>query len=370
MAQSRIKNTSVQQIDLSCLKTFVGLLKYKINDMKKMILPFMFLASTLYGQITYVDNFDGVYPYPTSVDANYNLDLNNDQLIDVKLFMNYTSATSNPCTSVFGNGGYVTSSFQGVLNSIGQNKVNGPTSTTIVGIDCTGDTLNAFDLWNNNNNLYRGFYPTNQLCYNLGVGSNKQGFRLLLTNPANGSLGYKYGYIDYTITPSGDIIIHGWYYENTFNVPIVANSLLDYPYDGNCIHYDTVTVQDTIVTQVYDTITTTIYDTVTVTNYTTVTDTLIINATLGLPAPNNQNTILVYPNPASDHITIDNGNYTSMAGYSIKIENNTGQQVFQSIINQPLFYIDLSSWTGNGLYYVHLIDPQNNTVTIRKIVLQ
>ncbi len=27
----------MQQIDLSCLKTFVGLLKYKINDMKKMI---------------------------------------------------------------------------------------------------------------------------------------------------------------------------------------------------------------------------------------------------------------------------------------------------------------------------------------------
>jgi hypothetical protein len=59
-----------------------------------------------------------------------------------------------------------------------------------------------------------------------------------------------------------------------------------------------------------------------------------------------------------------------MAGYSIKIENSTGQQVFQSIINQPQFYVDLSSWTGNGLYYIHLIDPQNNTVTIRKIVLQ
>jgi hypothetical protein len=339
--------------------------------MKKMILPFMFLANTLYGQITYVDNFDGVYPYPTSGSGNYNLDLNNDQLNDVKLSMTYNPSISPTinCGSSTGNN-YVTCTFQGILNSIGQNKVNGPSSTSIVGIDCTGDTLNVFDLWNNNNNIYRGWYPTQQLCYNLGTGNHKQGFRLLLTNPANGSLGYKYGYIDYTITTSGDIVIHGWYYENTFNVPIVANSLLDYPYDGNCVHYDTVVVQDTVVTQIYDTITTTIYDTVTVTNYTTVTDTLIINATLGLPAPNNQNTILVYPNPASDHITIDNGNYTSMAGYSIKIENATGQQVFQSIINQPQFYIDLSSWTGNGLYYIHLIDPQNNTVTIRKIVLQ
>jgi hypothetical protein len=103
---------------------------------------------------------------------------------------------------------------------------------------------------------------------------------------------------------------------------------------------------------------------------TTVTDTLIINTTLDLPAPNNENTILIYPNPASDHITIDNGNYTSMAGYTIKIENNAGQQVFQSLINQAQFYVDLSTWSGNGLYFVHLIDAQGNTVTVRKIVLQ
>jgi hypothetical protein len=103
---------------------------------------------------------------------------------------------------------------------------------------------------------------------------------------------------------------------------------------------------------------------------TTVTDTLIINTTLSLPAPNNENTILIYPNPASDHITIDNGNFAAMAGYSIKIENNAGQQVFQSLINQAQFYVDLSTWTGNGLYFVHLIDAQGNTVTVRKIVLQ
>ena len=103
---------------------------------------------------------------------------------------------------------------------------------------------------------------------------------------------------------------------------------------------------------------------------TTVTDTLVINTTLGLPAPNNENTILIYPNPASDHITIDNGNYTAMSGYTIKIENNAGQQVFQSLINQAQFYVDLSTWSGNGLYFVHLIDAQGNTVTVRKIVLQ
>ncbi len=131
--------------------------------------------------------------------------------------------------------------------------------------------------------------------------------------------------------------------------------------NGNCTdtsNIATIQIADTCITTVFDTL------------LTTVTDTLIINTSLGLPAPNNENTILVYPNPANDHITIDNGNFAAMAGYSIKIENNAGQQVFQSAINQVQFYVDLSTWTGNGLYFVHLIDPQNNTVTVRKIVLQ
>jgi hypothetical protein len=109
-----------------------------------------------------------------------------------------------------------------------------------------------------------------------------------------------------------------------------------------------------------------VYDTVLV----SVTDTLIINSTLNLPAPNNNNVIKVYPNPASDHITIDNGNFALMAGYTLKIENTAGQQVFNSVINQSQFYLDISTWTGNGMYYIHLIDPQNNTITIRKIVVQ
>jgi hypothetical protein len=102
-----------------------------------------------------------------------------------------------------------------------------------------------------------------------------------------------------------------------------------------------------------------------------VTDTLVIKATLaGLNPPNNENTLKVYPNPASTHITIDNDNFAKMAGYSIVIENNAGQQVFQSTINQAQFYLDLSTLTGNGLYFVHLIDPSGATVTVRKIVLQ
>ena len=91
---------------------------------------------------------------------------------------------------------------------------------------------------------------------------------------------------------------------------------------------------------------------------------------LGLNPTNNSNTIKVFPNPANDHITIDYGNFVLMNGYQLKIENSLGQQVFQTNITQQNDYLSLSGWSGNGIYFVHIIDTQGNIVDIRKIVLQ
>jgi hypothetical protein len=103
----------------------------------------------------------------------------------------------------------------------------------------------------------------------------------------------------------------------------------------------------------------------------TVTDTLIINTNLvGFNPITYQNTIKIYPNPTNDHITINYGNYATLIGYQLKIENSLGQQVFQTSINQQSSYLNLSTWGGNGIYFVRIIDPQGNTVDIRKIVLQ
>jgi hypothetical protein len=133
---------------------------------------------------------------------------------------------------------------------------------------------------------------------------------------------------------------------------------------GNCIDTSNVAIiniLDTCITNV------TFYDTL----LTTVTDTLLINATItGLNPPNNLNTIKVFPNPANDHITINYGNFASMSGYTLKITNNLGQVVFTTPINQQSSYIDLSTWTGNGIYFVQIIDNLNNTIENRKIVLQ
>ena len=120
-------------------------------------------------------------------------------------------------------------------------------------------------------------------------------------------------------------------------------------------------------TLVYDTIRCFVRDTIRI----AVTDTLIINAKLtGLNPPNNLNTLKVYPNPANTHITIDYGNFVNMNGYKVKVVNMAGQTVFTTIINQQTSYIDVSTWSGKGIYFLQLIDTQNNTIENRKIVLQ
>lgn len=131
---------------------------------------------------------------------------------------------------------------------------------------------------------------------------------------------------------------------------------------GNCIDTSNVAVIN-----ILDTCSVTVYDTL----LTTVTDTLVINAQItGINPPNNLNTLKVFPNPASSHITIDYGNFNVMSGYTLTIVNSIGQTVFTTPINQQSSYIDLSTWTGNGIYYVLLIDAQNNTIENRKIVIQ
>jgi len=103
----------------------------------------------------------------------------------------------------------------------------------------------------------------------------------------------------------------------------------------------------------------------------TVTDTLIINANLtGFNPVTYANTLKVYPNPANNHITINYGNYASLSAYTLKITNSLGQTVFTTSITQQSSYIDLSTWSGNGVYFVNLINASGVTIDVREIVLK
>jgi hypothetical protein len=140
--------------------------------------------------------------------------------------------------------------------------------------------------------------------------------------------------------------------------------------------YDTsyVTVYDTLTTfeTVYDTLYTyeTIYDTVT--TYLTVTDTLLIDITFtGFEGqPSWLNTVTVFPNPASDHITIDYGNFALMAGYNTIITDAAGATVYSSAVNSQQAYIDINAWGAAGVYYMTIYDASGAAVAVRHIVLE
>lgn len=102
-----------------------------------------------------------------------------------------------------------------------------------------------------------------------------------------------------------------------------------------------------------------------------VTDTLVINTTItGYNPVTYQNRIKIWPNPTNDYITIDNGDIKNLAGYELKITNSLNKEVFKSTITQQEFKVDLSTWSGHGIYFVHIINEQGATIEIKKIVLQ
>jgi hypothetical protein len=136
-----------------------------------------------------------------------------------------------------------------------------------------------------------------------------------------------------------------------------------------CITTTNETIYDTTFVTVTDTNYVTVYDTVT--TYISVTDTLFINVnTVGLNNNTIINTIKVFPNPANSLLNLDFGNFNSLNGYSIKIYNSLSQVIYNQQITQQSETIDLSTFGGNGVYFLHVINAQNNTVEIRKIVLQ
>jgi hypothetical protein len=129
------------------------------------------------------------------------------------------------------------------------------------------------------------------------------------------------------------------------------------------------TVIDTNYVTVTDTNHVTIYDTVT--TYISITDTLFIDInTVGLNNNTIVNTIKVFPNPSNSILNLNYGNYATLNNYRVKITNALGQTIYDQAITQPSETLDLSTFGGNGIYYLNIINPQGNVIETRKIVLQ
>ncbi len=82
---------------------------------------------------------------------------------------------------------------------------------------------------------------------------------------------------------------------------------------------------------------------------------------------NEMNSFTIYPNPATDKFTIDFDNEL-ISNHTIKINNMLGQEVYSTIINEPQFEVN-KTWQGEGMYFVKILNAQNEVLSVKKIML-
>lgn len=177
--------------------------------------------------------------------------------------------------------------------------------------------------------------------------------------PANVSLGKKTITYNYT-SPQG---CSGKASSNTFVVDSIGNVC-------NVTKYDTVKVTKTV----YDTlkVNQTIYDTVKVTK--TITDTVSIlkvkfKLTTGIKA-NQYTTMNVYPNPTSDVIIIDASDVAALNGYSYKLFDAQGKEVYNALVTNTKTEISMKTFGKAGVYILHVVDANNVSIETKQIVLE
>jgi hypothetical protein len=288
-----------------------------------------------FGNINSAYSFNGTTDYIQCINAG----VTGDSSRSVSFWMKSSSTSSGTIFS-YGNNDVASQDFRCILNGVCSNDI----ASTITGTG-KGITYTANNNWDFFTIVYDASISNNITAINLykngiliSISCNSIGNGIINTGSANPITFGCYHWLSYSGNKqffNGTIDDIG-----LWNRALTGQEVIDL-YNGNICY-----------------------------QYITVTDTLLINInTTGFNPVTYQNTIKIWPNPTNDHITIDNGNLTNLTGYQIKITNSLSQQVFQSAITQQ-FYVDLTTWTGNGIYFVHIIDGQGNTIDIRKIVLQ
>lgn len=81
-------------------------------------------------------------------------------------------------------------------------------------------------------------------------------------------------------------------------------------------------------------------------------------------------TVSVFPNPASEEVTIDFGNNFAIENkYTLRIVNSLGQVILTKSIIQQKTKIDISSFNQKGVYYLQITDKLKNTIH-KKLIKQ
>jgi hypothetical protein len=77
-----------------------------------------------------------------------------------------------------------------------------------------------------------------------------------------------------------------------------------------------------------------------------------------------------YPGQAISMLIIEFGEMSRMLGYTFKVIDFLGKVVFETIIDQEIFDLDLKILGGRGTYFLQVSDETSQIMEIEKIVLR
>jgi hypothetical protein len=69
-------------------------------------------------------------------------------------------------------------------------------------------------------------------------------------------------------------------------------------------------------------------------------------------------------------LMIDIGDISKMIGYTFRIIDYLGKVVFETLIDEKLSDVDLSSIRGRGTYFMEVIDDASQILEVKKIILR
>ena len=91
--------------------------------------------------------------------------------------------------------------------------------------------------------------------------------------------------------------------------------------------------------------------------------------TTGIKA-NQYTTMNVYPNPTSDVIIIDASDVAALNGYSYKLFDAQGKEVYNAFATNTKTEISMKTFGKAGLYILHVVDANNVSIETKQIVLE
>ncbi len=91
---------------------------------------------------------------------------------------------------------------------------------------------------------------------------------------------------------------------------------------------------------------------------------------LGVEDFNHSNNIIIYPNPTTNHITIDCSNNSNIIAGNYRIYNSLGQEVQNGELSSQQNSIQLNNINGQGIYFVKIYNSSNTLLDTKKIIIQ